>query len=80
MDALKIATCNNGKIPNHDLARTLMRSQKISKDLRKCTFHLCASVSVPFIQTNCTDGMEIKLIQLLKEKMKFQVSITFYNQ
>lgn len=74
MEAIKIATCNNGQIPNYDKVRTLMRAEKISKDLQKCTFHLCASVSIPFIRDNCIDGMEIELIELLKEKMNFQVS------
>lgn len=74
MEEIKIATCNNGTIPNYNLARTLMRTQTIRKDLRKCTFNLCASMSIPFIRNNCTDGMEIELINLLQEKMNFQVS------
>lgn len=76
MEEIKIATCNNGHIPNYNLARTLMRSQKIRKDLRKCTFNLCASMSIPFIRSNCTDGMEIELIHLLQEKMNFQVLVS----
>lgn len=76
MKALKIATIVNGTFRNKASAITSIRMPKVPPEMKSCTFNLCARVASPFVNEGCKTGLELEIMRLLQESMKFNVNIS----
>ncbi|XP_062556566.1 uncharacterized protein LOC134221390 [Armigeres subalbatus] len=76
MKALKVATVANGTFRNRLLAIAAIRMPKVPAEMESCTFNLCTRVASPFINEGCETGLEIEIMRLLQESMKFNVNIS----
>lgn len=71
--------CRNGTLDNPGITKAWTLKPRIPKTLPNCTFKFCARVAEPYINEGCQDGLEMSIIKVLQEKLKFKVccSITF---
>jgi hypothetical protein len=74
MKALKIGSYENGAFLSPKLTESLIRAPKVPNTMETCTFNLCARISTPFVDENCNDGLEMTIINIMKDIMKFKVS------
>lgn len=74
MEAITVGTCEFGQFKDAVLTKQLLVEPKVPKSLEFCTFYLCARVAEPFVNANCTTGLEISIINILREAFNFQVS------
>jgi hypothetical protein len=73
MKTLKIGVCKDGTFEQANLARTLIRLPKVPSQMDGCTFKFCARIAEPFINEGCQTGMEVEIMKLLQQSMKFEV-------
>lgn len=66
--------CKNGKLQNKFLTKIRARSPKVPKALPNCVFKFCAQVTEPYINDKCTSGLEMQIISVLQEVLKFKVN------
>ncbi|XP_052888982.1 uncharacterized protein LOC128297392 [Anopheles moucheti] len=76
MKALKVATIANGTFANRVLSTAMINIPKVPAQLETCTFLLCTRVAPPFIDLDCRRGLELQIMDLLRESMKFKVSVS----
>ncbi|XP_058829349.1 uncharacterized protein LOC131688823 [Topomyia yanbarensis] len=76
MKTLKVATIVNGTYKNKVLAETMIQMPKVPPQMEHCTFQFCTRVASPFIDYGCQSGLEIEIMQLLQESMKFKVNVS----
>lgn len=70
----KFGICNNGNL--HPEAATIHKQVHDMFDVlhpQNCTFVLCATVLAPFVEHNCEEGLEIKMINFFSKQLNFQV-------
>lgn len=49
------------------------RKIKVPETLPNCTFRFCARVAEPYVNEGCTSGLEVDIIDVLKQKFEFKV-------
>ncbi|KXJ81430.1 hypothetical protein RP20_CCG019870 [Aedes albopictus] len=76
MKPLKVATVVNGTLRNKAVAITAIQMPKVPPEMKSCTFNLCARVASPFVNEECKTGLELEIMRLLQESMKFNVNIS----
>uniref|UniRef100_A0A182PMW1 Ionotropic glutamate receptor C-terminal domain-containing protein n=1 Tax=Anopheles epiroticus TaxID=199890 RepID=A0A182PMW1_9DIPT len=76
MKALKVATVVNGSFTTRALSTTMINIPKVPPELGSCTFLLCTRVAPPFIDLDCARGLELQIMDLLRESMKFKVNVS----
>ncbi|EDS33617.1 conserved hypothetical protein [Culex quinquefasciatus] len=76
MKTLKIATVQNGTFRNEALAMEMIRMSKVPPEMESCTFLFCTREAAPFINAGCETGLEIQIMHLLQESMKFNVNVS----
>lgn len=73
-DPILIDQCINGTLKNSELTKNWARSSKVAKILPNCEFKFCARISEPFVNEGCKSGLEMQIISVLQEILKFKVS------
>lgn len=73
MKPISIGSCKSGNFENLISTKLLLEMPKVPKRMDACVFDLCARVAEPFVNENCTTGLEISVIHILQEAMGFQV-------
>lgn len=68
-----IDECDNGILRHGELTKIAVRSSKVPKTVPACTFTFCAKENEPYMNQNCTSGLEIDVIRILQDIMKFKV-------
>lgn len=68
------SSCDNGVIKNKFLFMSHLRRFRINTNLRNCTLTLCMTISQPFIRPDCNNGIEMILLEILRNKLEFDVS------
>lgn len=76
MRTLRIGKCNDGNLVNGMSTRKQLRKSKVPATLQGCTFNFCARVQEPFVNEGCQDGLEIHIMNFLKEEMDFEINVT----
>uniref|UniRef100_A0A182Y9J1 Ionotropic glutamate receptor C-terminal domain-containing protein n=1 Tax=Anopheles stephensi TaxID=30069 RepID=A0A182Y9J1_ANOST len=76
MKPLKVATVVNGTFANRALSTAMINIPKVPPELETCTFLLCTRVAPPFIDLDCRRGLELQIMDLLRESMKFKVNVS----
>ncbi|XP_065084053.1 uncharacterized protein Ir60a [Ochlerotatus camptorhynchus] len=76
MKTLKVATVVNGTFRNAGQAIKSIKMPKVPAEMESCIFKLCTRVASPFINEGCETGLELQIMQLLQESMKFNVEIS----
>lgn len=70
-----IDECDNGKLKYGELTKITIRASKVPEKIPACTFTFCAKENEPYMNKGCTSGLEIDIIKILKDIMKFKVNI-----
>jgi len=70
-----IDECDNGKLKHGELTKITIRASKVPAKVPACTFTFCAKENQPYMNKNCTSGLEIDIMQILQGIMKFKVNI-----
>ncbi|XP_073847891.1 ionotropic receptor 60a [Musca autumnalis] len=71
----QFAECQDGKVVTKNLA-ALQRSLErflSSESLTNCTFFMCASISAPFVESDCVLGLEMRIIGFIKTRLNFNI-------
>uniref|UniRef100_A0A182K458 Protein NDNF n=1 Tax=Anopheles christyi TaxID=43041 RepID=A0A182K458_9DIPT len=76
MKPLKVATVVNGSFASRALSTAMINIPKVPPELETCTFLLCTRVAPPFIDLDCSRGLELQIMDLLRESMKFKVNVS----
>ncbi|XP_053678492.1 uncharacterized protein LOC128728865 [Anopheles nili] len=76
MKALKVAMVVNGTFVNQGLSPVMINMPKVPPQMESCTFLLCTRVAPPFIDLDCRRGLELQIMDLLRESMKFKVNVS----
>uniref|UniRef100_A0A182N2R6 Uncharacterized protein n=1 Tax=Anopheles dirus TaxID=7168 RepID=A0A182N2R6_9DIPT len=76
MKPLKVATVVNGSFTSPVLAAAMINIPKVPPEMEACTFLLCTRVAPPFIDLDCRRGLELQIMDLLRESMKFGVRVS----
>ncbi|XP_035788893.1 uncharacterized protein LOC118465092 [Anopheles albimanus] len=76
MKPIKVATVVNGSFANAPLSRAAINIPKVPPEMESCTFLLCTRVAPPFIDWDCERGLELQIMDLLRESMKFKVNVS----
>lgn len=71
---IRLDVCVNGVLRHEDRTIAALQESKIPDQLNGCTFKFCARISEPFVNENCTTGLEIQIIDLVQSILKFEVS------
>lgn len=70
-------TCVNGTLIKSSNTQIWMSALKVARQLPNCTFKFCARVAEPFIEEGCESGLEVKIIEVLQQKLLFKVQFFF---
>lgn len=70
-----IDECDNGKLKHGELTKTTIRAAKVPEKVPSCTFTFCAKENEPYMNENCTSGLEIDIMRIIQDIMKFKVKI-----
>lgn len=73
-----IDECDNGKLKHGELTKITIRSSKVPERIPACTFTLCAKENEPYMNADCESGLEINIMHIIQDIMKFKVNI-FYS-
>lgn len=68
------SNCDNGVIENSFTFFRFTKRFKANTSLKNCTLKLCTAVAKPYINEDCKTGTEMDLLQILKDKLTFDVS------
>jgi hypothetical protein len=80
MAIVNVGRCSRGKIENFALTKKWLDMDKIPETMGKeCVYTFCARVQEPFINQNCTSGLEIQIMAFLQEEMGFATSVNCTN-
>lgn len=66
--------CQNGTLQNNELTKSWTKHNRVPHTLPYCTFKFCAQVAEPYVNDGCMTGLEIKIIEALKDELKFNVN------
>lgn len=80
MKTLNIGICNNGTFNSDEIMITNLIAPKVPRKLHSCVFKLCARISQPFVEPGCRSGLEIHLLNMMKEAMDFDLSTSCSNK
>lgn len=71
----KIGECTNG-LPQPSAAELKRKLRKFEREIemKNCTFQMCAAISAPFVEKNCNAGIELRIINFMRNRLKFKVS------
>lgn len=72
----KIGDCKNG-LPQPTAAEVKRKLRKFEREIeiKNCTFQMCAAISAPFVEKNCHSGIELRIINFMRNRLKFKVSL-----
>ncbi|XP_065366791.1 uncharacterized protein Ir60a [Calliphora vicina] len=72
------AVCQEGRFKPENMALLDLQLQMFlnSISLSNCTFYMCASIAAPFIEADCTYGLELRIISFIKSRLKFDIEQT----
>lgn len=73
LQPILLDVCQNGLLRRHESTEAWLSAPKIPKILPNCTFKFCARVAEPYINPGCKSGLEIDIINVLQENLKFEV-------
>lgn len=74
-----VGQCNDGQFV-HDLeTRLSLRVNLVPAKLDGCVFTVCARVTQPYVEENCTEGLEWQLLRNLRDYMDFTVRIFVFT-
>ncbi|XP_052862875.1 uncharacterized protein LOC128269451 [Anopheles cruzii] len=76
MKPLLVATVVNGSFTNRPLSLAAINMPKVPPRIESCTFLLCTRVAPPFIDWRCERGLELQIMDLLRESMQFRVNVS----
>lgn len=77
MKTIKVGVCNRGQLSNNDEIRKKLNVDKIPKEMNDdCVFRFCARIQEPFVDENCTEGLEIQIMNFLQSEMGFKFNMT----
>uniref|UniRef100_A0A1A9ZW92 Ionotropic glutamate receptor C-terminal domain-containing protein n=1 Tax=Glossina pallidipes TaxID=7398 RepID=A0A1A9ZW92_GLOPL len=77
LTALPFGQCNDGKLnPGAAAMKPMLHKYFNAFNAKNCTFHLCASILAPYVESDCIEGIEMKLIGFLKDRLKFKLNQT----
>lgn len=74
MRILHIGKCTSGKLADIKLTRRQLRVDKVPATMKHCTFQFCARVQEPFVNKGCKSGLEIIIMDFLRQEMGFEVN------
>lgn len=77
MEASPVGLCTNGKLDDPIKIEMELRKIKLPNEIPRCRLNICASISEPYVQPGCMDGLEFELMKTIQSKMKFQVKFYF---
>ncbi|KAG4072604.1 hypothetical protein HA402_004693 [Bradysia odoriphaga] len=70
-----IDVCDNGILKHTELTKISIRASRVPEKVPACTFNFCTRESEPYIEENCTSGLEIVILRTIQDIMKFQTNI-----
>ncbi|XP_037024283.1 uncharacterized protein LOC119066111 [Bradysia coprophila] len=70
-----IDVCDNGILKHTELTKISIRAARVPEKVPACTFTFCTRESEPYIEENCTSGLEIDIVRTIQDIMKFQTNI-----
>ncbi|KAM7342062.1 ionotropic receptor 60a [Cochliomyia hominivorax] len=75
LEILKLSVCQDGRFIPDSLGLLDMKLKQIfnSITLNNCTFYMCASIAAPFVEPDCTYGLELRIIGFIKNRLKFDI-------
>uniref|UniRef100_A0A1A9X4A3 Ionotropic glutamate receptor C-terminal domain-containing protein n=1 Tax=Glossina brevipalpis TaxID=37001 RepID=A0A1A9X4A3_9MUSC len=69
--------CDDGKLtPGTAAMKPILYKYFNAFNAKNCTFYLCASIWAPFVEADCINGIEMRLMGFLKERLKFKLNQT----
>ncbi|XP_036231699.2 glutamate receptor ionotropic, delta-2 [Bactrocera oleae] len=70
----KIGECTNG-LPQPSAAELKRKLRKFEREIemKNCTFQMCAAISAPFVEKNCNAGIELRIINFMRNRLKFKI-------
>lgn len=74
LNPILLDTCQNGTLKRGAFTKLWTSAPKVPKILPNCTFNFCARVSEPYINEGCKSGLEVEIIRVLRQKLKFKVN------
>lgn len=73
MTPIQLDLCQNGTLQNDELTKRWTKHNRVPHTLPNCTFKFCAQVAEPYVNDDCMTGLEIQIIEVLKDELKFEV-------
>lgn len=73
MKAILIGQCENGIFKNFVMTKLMLNMPKVPERMDACKFDFCVRVAEPFINENCTTGLELSVVNIFRSVLGFQV-------
>lgn len=70
---IQLDECVAGEVGQAAITLTSVRLSKVPETLPNCTFKFCARITVPYINEDCETGLEIQIIKVLQDILRFKV-------
>jgi hypothetical protein len=77
LEPILLDTCDNGILNRDESTTEFVQTSKVPNRLNNCTFKFCARYSPPFVNENCTTGLEVQILDLVQSILKFDVCSRF---
>lgn len=69
--------CENGTLQNDELTKGWTKHSRVPHTLPYCTFKFCAQVAEPYVNDGCMTGLELQIIEVLRDELEFKVNFNF---
>lgn len=80
MKVISAGVCTRGQLSNRVEMQKMLELDKIPKEMDDgCVFRFCARLQEPFISNDCTEGLEIQIMNFLQQEMGFNLNVTCLN-
>lgn len=74
MKSILSGVCENGIFQNFLFTKLMIDMPKVPDRMDACKFNFCARVAAPFINDNCSSGLELSVVNIFQSVMGFQVN------
>lgn len=81
LNVKSFAVCEEGRLRpgNLNVLEKTLQAFLNKIKLNNCTFYMCASIAAPFVEADCTYGLELRIIGFIKNRLKFNVSMFYLD-
>lgn len=74
LEPILLDRCKNGTLQNDELTRIWTKHNRVPHTLPYCTFKFCVQIAEPYVNSDCMTGLELQIIEVLKDELKFNVN------